>query len=467
MPSTDTLDCDIEDIPNRSDVVVNDKVTSSVELERIRRRELRETRAAERTKRRLERLNKNKKNPSLLNDSASGVLKDNTFDELVQITAVEIERSVTCSQREHTYTPLHFAKDDASTAQDQRENQESETMSSMNSEPGFFHHLLQSSVNIVHLCHLIGGCTLLGYGIALSAHKTDTQRFSAALCYIWSTVLILASTLGITGLISPRCKRIGLSISTYLAPPLILWDLALVSFLMIEKKHILEHISTHKHSYYLTSKEISILEENFTLFALSLIIAAMVELCRYYTLLTLKDDLEFYDAALLVESRGEEARQRIAARRRWTKNPSEESATPLLSGLEEEEGTAGRGEGFKTNVTFPGEEKHRRSWWEDEDDSAKNGDSEETRAWLPELFQLSKKNQSSARSSAFGDESSAGDAFAPIEEDMDLESLGWIKEKESNESSISVEEMKPPDFHWANDEDSVSSDPDLSWTKEP
>lgn len=362
------------------------------------------------------------------------------------------------------------------------------TYADPSTDAGCFHDILHTSVNCIHLYHVVTGLTLLGYSIAifLNHHSSQQQQYWHTLptiLTICSILLLLAGSTGLHGLHSPICRRYGLKISAYIGITMTIWDSALLIFFLIRRHSFLQFLRSGEAQFYLTEHEIDAFDRNSTVLILVVLAFALVEILRFYMLRRLRSDLLAQDDAKLNLQRRNDARRRILDQRRWKRSarsgghPTQdyddriESLLPLLAeDNNEKDNYDDGGLGAKEPAIMGHEEYHSgdtetgnanghnnanidhasSSWWEDPvncstaDDRqvvSKSKQTRKTSSWLLNAWRSPKKdatNKNNIRNyheagnsdddSKAEEGLSSGDDFAPIDEDLSMGSIEWTND---------------------------------------
>lgn len=213
-------------------------------------------------------------------------------------------------------------------------------------ETGCFHDLLHACSNFLHLLYIITGLVLLIYSISifLNSHAAPQQLWHTfpTILTIWSSLLLLTGSIGLHGLYSPVCRRYGLVISAYFGIALIVWESALVIYVIIEKRSFLEFLRLGEEKFYLTEREIDAFDPKSAAFILVFLALTLAELLRYFMLQYLRSEILTHDDAKIDAQRRDDAQRRGRNLRQWkamagsgggltlSAQDYDESRTPLL-----------------------------------------------------------------------------------------------------------------------------------------
>lgn len=176
-----------------------------------------------------------------------------------------------------------------------RAQREKSSQRSVNDELGCCFSFISWLVYAIHFTDFFFGLGILIYGLMISATLTE-KEFLPSLFIIGALLLISSSVLGVLGKKTDMCKRIGLLISSYLAVPIAISEVAIGFVVVIGKDSIKGFLQDNKDDLYCTDNSIEAFGNSVGVIFTVCISCAFVEFCRFYMLRKIRDDLLEYDA---------------------------------------------------------------------------------------------------------------------------------------------------------------------------
>lgn len=164
-----------------------------------------------------------------------------------------------------------------------------------NEELGCCFSFLSWCVYLIHFTDFFFGLGILIYGLMISATLTGAETIPV-LFIIGGLLLIASSSFGFLGKKTDMCKRVGLLISSYLAVPIAISEVAIGFIVVIGKDTIKDFMNDNKEDLYMTKDSINSFGDSVGVIFAVCIICAFIEFCRFYMLRKIRDDLLEYDA---------------------------------------------------------------------------------------------------------------------------------------------------------------------------
>jgi len=152
-------------------------------------------------------------------------------------------------------------------------------------------------VKLVHVFDALIGVTFIVYGslIATGFEKPAMEAVVTTLTY--GSVILFSSIMGAVSFCSPHHKRLGLLISAYSAPIIVIfYTVAMIAELGFSAS-IIGYLTKHMDVLYLNEAEIATLKQILPLFFVVLTSLTAIEICRFVLLSRLHERLVRFDAA--------------------------------------------------------------------------------------------------------------------------------------------------------------------------
>ena len=109
----------------------------------------------------------------------------------------------------------------------------------------------------------------------------DNPAMAAAItCLTFGSVLLFGSIMGGIGFTTKVCKRIGIALSAYLAPCVAFFYLVVIIALLADHATFFNYLTEHKDVLYLSSSEITSLNDLLPFFYIVLIALGVMEMLR-------------------------------------------------------------------------------------------------------------------------------------------------------------------------------------------
>ena len=135
-------------------------------------------------------------------------------------------------------------------------------------------------VKLVHVLDALIGLTFLVYGLLIMTQFEQPAMEAAIATLAFGAIMLLASVMGVVGFYSPRCKRIGLLVSAYLSPIIVICYIFAVIFELSESSSVFDYLTEHMDVLYLDEGEIATLEQILPFFYVVVAALIAIEICR-------------------------------------------------------------------------------------------------------------------------------------------------------------------------------------------
>lgn len=167
---------------------------------------------------------------------------------------------------------------------------------SVNEEIGCWFGFLSWLVYGIHFTDFFLGLGVLIYGFMISASVSAGMETLPIFFIAGGSLLITSSVFGVLGKKTDMCKRVGLLISSYLAVPIAIAEVAIGFVVVIAESSIQDFLKDNKDDFYMTDSSIKAFGNSVGVIFVVCIACAFVEFCRFYMLRKIRDDLLDYDA---------------------------------------------------------------------------------------------------------------------------------------------------------------------------
>jgi len=152
-------------------------------------------------------------------------------------------------------------------------------------------------VKSIQLIDGLIGLIFVVYGSLIMTQFDNPAMAAAITCLTFGSVLLFGSIMGGIGFTTKVCKRIGIALSAYLAPCVAFFYLVVIIALLADHATFFNYLTEHKDVLYLSSSEITSLNDLLPFFYIVLIALGVMEMLRYFGLIKLRAKLIKRDVA--------------------------------------------------------------------------------------------------------------------------------------------------------------------------
>ena len=148
------------------------------------------------------------------------------------------------------------------------------------SELGYFHRFGTLLVKLLHVVDALIGLTFVVYGSLIMTQFEQPAMDAAITTLTYGSIVLFVSIMGVVGFYSPRCKRIGLLVSAYSSPLVVIFYMFAIVVELSSTSSLFDYLTEHMGVLYLNEAEITTLKHMLPVITIVLASLTAVEICR-------------------------------------------------------------------------------------------------------------------------------------------------------------------------------------------
>jgi len=152
-------------------------------------------------------------------------------------------------------------------------------------------------VKLVHVFDALIGLTFIIYGSMIATGFETPATGAVVTTLMYGSVMLFTSIIGVVSFYSPRHKRIGLLVSAYSAPVVVVFYIVAMIAELGFSASIIDYLTKNMDVLYLNEAKIATLKQILPLFFVVLASLTAIEVCRFLLLSRLRERLVRFDAS--------------------------------------------------------------------------------------------------------------------------------------------------------------------------